>query len=158
MIMLARSEGGLKVAIHATGYCLQKNDANPDLHSLLKLDVHNTFSERNWFVIIEAASQNYLDGPSGAISFLHRSDLVRDVFFLMQSVQQVDPLEPLLFFLVLVEFFDQIPLTPGIFVLYVIFRQWCYNGAWPVVLQFSHQVGLLGTLFWRTSQQEKCGL
>ena len=104
MIMLAKSEGGLKAAIHATGCCLQKNGANPDLHNLLKLDVHKTFSERNWFVIIESASQNYLDGPSGAISFLQRSDLVRGVFFLMQSVQQVDPLGSLLFFLVLVDF------------------------------------------------------
>ena len=35
----------LKVAIHATCYCLQQYGANLDLHSLLKLDMHKAFNE-----------------------------------------------------------------------------------------------------------------
>ena len=38
---------------------------------------------------LEPASQNYLDGPSGAMSFLQNSELGRDVFSLMQISNKV---------------------------------------------------------------------
>ena len=66
-------------------------DAN-DLSSLLKLDMDNACNERILSVFlnrVRTASQNYLDGPSDAMSSLQNSDLVRDVFSLMQMSNKV---------------------------------------------------------------------
>jgi len=96
--------GGLEAAIHATHHYISQNNSNSTF-ALLKIDMKNSAVALLSSPVLTMNSQQFLLGLSGVILNLLSYVLAQDISML-PLVQQGDPLGPLHFSLVLMQFID----------------------------------------------------